>query len=543
MTPQAEMLEETWGGISGKSAGLMPTNFSWRRLLHFAGPSLLMSAAFVDPGNLEGDLQVGIQTRYSLLWLMLSSTILAFIIQMLAAKLGVVTGKHLAEVCRAEYPTLPRYFLWFMMELAIIGSDIQEVAGSSIAIYLLSCGRVPLWAGSILTALTSFLLLYLDAMGPRVLEGLFGLFISTMAIAFVALYAKADINGLEVLKGLVVPSLPSGSMNVAIGLVGSLIMPHNIYLHSAVVLNRDISRTSVSAVREAMFYFSVEVCLTLVVTVLINTCVISVFASASFSPDTGLANAGQYLGQHFGGEMVFVWALGLIGSGQSSVMAGGYAGQFVMEGFLDLKVSKWQRLAVSRSLAIVPTLCVALMYRKRWELDALNEWLNVLQAVQIPFALIPVLVLTSKKRIMGQFANTQTTNFIVWVIGLSILSINFASVFQLIKQGYSQGPRGVSAAATFIIVLYFIFMFYMIMEPCMPKKHQVPSWEEPLLPTITAPLTLEADPPQWEENLADAELQNGEEPLLHTTTAPLTCEADSPQWEENLAGAELQNGE
>ncbi|CAD7705426.1 unnamed protein product [Ostreobium quekettii] len=510
MTPQAEMLEETWGGVSGKSAGLTPANFSWRRLLHFAGPSLLMSAAFVDPGNLEGDLQVGIQTRYSLLWLMLSSTILAFIIQMLAAKLGVVTGKHLAEVCRSEYPSVPRYFLWLMMEMAIIGSDIQEVVGSSIAIYLLSCGCVPLWGGAILTAMTSFLLLYLDAMGPRVLEGLFGLLISTMAIAFVVLYAYADINGVEVLKGLVVPSLPSGSMNVAVGLVGSIIMPHNIYLHSAVVLNRDIDRTSVPAIREAMFYFSVEVCLTLVVTVLINTCVISVFASASFPADIGLANAGEYLGHHFGEEMVFVWALGLIGSGQSSVMAGGYAGQYVMDGFLNLKVSKWLRLGVSRSLAIVPTLCVALMYHNSWDLDTLNEWLNVLQAVQIPFALIPVLVLTSKKRIMGQFANTQSTNVIVWAIGLTVLSINFASVFQLIKEGYSQGSCGVSAASTFIIVLYIVFMFYMIVEPCLPKKQEGPSWEEPLLPTISTPVTYETDSPPWEDYLTSDELQNGE---------------------------------
>ncbi|CAD7696948.1 unnamed protein product [Ostreobium quekettii] len=219
------------------------------------------------------------------------------------------------------------------------------------------------------------------------------------------------------------------------------------------------------------------------VTVVINTCVISVFASAKFPDDVGLGNAGTYLSDHFGKEMVFVWALGLIGSGQSSVMAGGYAGQFVMDGFLNLRVSKWLRLAVSRSLAIVPTLCVALMYRNSWELDVLNEWLNVLQAVQIPFALIPVLVLTSRRRVMGQFVNTRTTSITVWAIGVSILSINFVSVFQFLLEGYEQGPFGVSVAVSSVIFLYFAFVLYLVLEPCLPKKQGGPDME-PLLPSI-----------------------------------------------------------
>lgn len=458
-----------------------------------------MSAAFVDPGNLEGDLQVGVVAKYNLLWLMLTSTILAFVIQMLAAKLGVVTERHLAEVCREEYPWFARHLLWLMMELAIIGSDIQEVVGSAIAINLLTQGIVPLWGGAILTTLTSFLLLYLDNLGPRVLEGFFALLITIMTVAFVVLYYVADIPAPEVLKGLFVPTIPEGTVNAAVGLVGALIMPHNIYLHSAVVLSRDIDRTSATGKKEAMFYFGIEVAFTLMITVVINLCVISVFASAFYGStveDIGLMNAGIYLGRKFGPEMVFVWALGLIGSGQSSVMAGGYAGQFVMDGFLNLKVPLWLRLLVSRSMAIVPTLLVAIMYRAAWQLDVLNQWLNVLQAVQIPFALIPVLVLTGNKRIMGAFANSPVTNIVCWAIGLAILGINFSSVFQIVIQDkFMEQSLPVSTAGTVLTSLYFSFVLYLIVEPFFPKRKPEPV-REPLLPTHDL---LEAAPYDEEE--------------------------------------------
>lgn len=457
---------------SERMEGCLPARFSWRRLLHFAGPSLVMSAAFVDPGNLEGDLQVGVVAKYSLLWLMFTSTVLAFIIQMLAAKLGVVTDRHLAQVCREEYPWLPRYLLWLMMELAIIGSDIQEVIGSAIAINLLTGGFVPLWWGAILTAFTSFLLLYLSSLGPRVLEGFFGLLITTMTISFVVLYYVADVPAEEVLKGFI-PTIPKGTMTAAVGLVGALIMPHNIYLHSAVVLSRDVNRSSAASIREAMFYFGVEVAFTLMITVVINLCIISVFASAfsgSAFEDIGLMNAGRYLGNTFGPEMVYVWALGLIGSGQSSVMAGGYAGQYVMDGFLNLQVPLWQRLLVSRSIAIVPTLIVAVMYKAAWQLDVLNQWLNVVQAIQIPFALIPVLVLTGSKRIMGKFANSMPTNIVCWTAGLTILGINFSSVFQDVVKEYVQMPLVLSMGGTALTALYISFVLYLIAEPFLPRR-------------------------------------------------------------------------
>lgn len=448
------------------------TAFSWRRFLHFAGPSLLMSAAFVDPGNLEGDLQVGKESGYRLMWLMMTSTILGFIIQMLAAKLGVVTGRHLAEVCRAEYPPLPRYLLWLMMEIAIICSDMQEVIGSAIAINLLSHNYIKPDVGVIITAVTSFLLLYLDTLGPRVLEGFFGVLISTIAVAFIVLFCEAGVNGWEIVKGFVIPRIHGDAMSEAVGLVGSLIMPHNIYLHSAVVLSRSIDRTLDSKKAEALFYFGMEVAITLMVTVFINMCLIAVFATTYYEKpyrDVGLKQAGIDLGNIYGPLMKYVWAIGLIGSGQASVMAGGYAGQFVMMGFLDLKVSTWLRLLLSRSIAIVPTFIVAYKYTGD-SLDSLNEKLNILQAVQIPFALVPVLVMTSRRRIMGPFANSFMTKSVCWLVSAAIFGINFKSFYDTLLEIFRHRSIAVRIICVIGIIFYIGFIIYLLVEPFASRR-------------------------------------------------------------------------
>lgn len=448
----------------------LPKNwFSWKKLWRFTGPGFLMSIAYIDPGNLEGDLQAGANTGYILLWVLVWSTVMGGALQLLAAKLGVATGQHLAQHCRAEYPRFPRLLMWVMIEIAIIGCDIQEVIGSAIAIFILSKGVIPLYAGVIITALDSFLLLLIDRLGVRHLEAMFGVLVGVMAIAFGIMFADAGVNVGQVLEGIAIPRMTRSSVHYAVAIVGAIIMPHNIYLHSALVQSRDISRTKVARKKEAIAYFSMESALALLISLFINLCVVSVFAKGFYGKgagDIGLKNAGDYLGERFGSHMTFIWALGLLAAGQTSTMTGTYSGQFVMGGFLNLNVVKWQRIAITRSAAIAPTLLVALAFRNQdTKLDSLNEWINVLQSVQLPFALIPVLAMTSSERIMGAaFVNHWMTSTIGWTIAAGILAINASDVYEFASNEVA-GRHWVLGLLIATVALYLTFVLYLTIGP------------------------------------------------------------------------------
>ncbi|EFN55244.1 hypothetical protein CHLNCDRAFT_7420, partial [Chlorella variabilis] len=374
-------------------------------------PGALMCIAFVDPGNLEADLQTGATTGYRLLWVLLWSTTMGYLLQArqilspgwlcclpsLAARLGVATGKHLAEHCREQYPPGVRHVLWVMAELAIIGSDIQEVIGTSIALLLLSRGAVPLWGGVLLAAAAAYTLLFLERLGVRYLEVVFELLIAGARVLCSWLAARlATDRGCR--AGLALPSLPRAAIPTACGLLGAIIMPHNLFLHSALVHSsrqRPRADHGPAVPQESVLYYNIEAGMALLVTLFINVCVISVFARGFFGrggeEEIGLANAGEYLGATFGKHMVVIWAVGLLAAGQSSTMTGTYAGQFVMGGFLNLKISAAMRTLVTRGVAICPTLLVALSARSdATRLDTLNQWINILQSVQLPFAVIPV---------------------------------------------------------------------------------------------------------------------------------------------------------
>ncbi|GJV94461.1 metal transporter Nramp2-like protein [Tanacetum coccineum] len=385
--------------------------FSWKKLWLFTGPGFLMSIGFLDPGNLEGDLQAGAIAGYSLLWLLMCATGMGLLIQLLSARIGVATGKHLAELCKDAYPKWARLSLWVMAELALIGADIQEVIGSAIAIQILSNGVVPIWVGVVITASDCFMFLLLENYGVRNLEAVFAVLISTMGLSFAWMFADAQPSGKELLIGLLVPKLSSRTIRQAVGVVGCVIMPHNVYLHSALVQSRKVDPKKRGRVQEAINYYTIESSIALFVSFLINLFVTTVFAKGFYGTkqaDTiGLVNAGQYLEKKYGGGLMpvlYIWGIGLLAAGQSSTITGTYAGQFIMGGFLDLRLKKWLRALITRSCAIVPTMIVAIVFNKsEASLDVLNEWLNVLQSIQIPFALIPLLTLVAKEEIMGSF--------------------------------------------------------------------------------------------------------------------------------------------
>ncbi|KAG8494109.1 hypothetical protein CXB51_011845 [Gossypium anomalum] len=406
--------------------------FSWKKLWLFTGPGFLMSIAFLDPGNLEGDLQAGAIAGYSLLWLLMWATVMGLLIQLLSARVGVATGRHLAELCREEYPTWARLVLWFMAELALIGADIQEVIGSAIAIQILSNGALPLWAGVLITASDCFVFLFLENYGVRKLEAVFAVLIATMALAFAWMFGDTKPNGKELLIGILVPRLGSKTIRQAVGVVGCVIMPHNVFLHSALVQSRDIDPKKRGRVQEALNYYTIESSVALLVSFMINLFVTTVFAKGFYSTkqanNIGLVNAGQYLEEKYGGGLfpiLYIWGIGLLAAGQSSTITGTYAGQFIMGGFLNLRLKKWLRALITRSFAIVPTIVVALVFNtSEASLDILNEWLNVLQSIQIPFALIPLLTLVSKEHVMGVFRIGPTLEKLAWTVAALVIVIN-----------------------------------------------------------------------------------------------------------------------
>ncbi|XP_002737248.2 natural resistance-associated macrophage protein 2-like [Saccoglossus kowalevskii] len=447
-----------------------------------------MSIAYLDPGNIESDLQSGFVAEFQLLWMLLLATCLGLLLQRLAARLGVVTGLHLAEVCYREYPKVPRIILWIMVEIAIIGSDMQEVIGTAIAYNLLSNGKIPLYAGVLITITDTFLFLFLDKYGLRKLEAFFASLILVMAVTFGYEYVVASPDQAEVLKGLFIPGCgpcTTKATEQAVGILGAVIMPHNIYLHSALVKSREIDRNKKKEIKEANMYFFIEATLALLVSCIINIFVVSVFAEGLYgktnyeiyqqceerdSPysyvfyknssvvEMDLHKGGVFLGCAYGKAALYIWAIGILAAGQSSTMTGTYAGQFVMEGFLDLQWSRWKRVLLTRSIAIVPTIFVA-TFRGVNQLTGMNDALNVLQSLQLPFALIPILTFTSVNSLMGDFKNGIFSKVVASALAVLVMSVNlyFVSVFiGVLPQNWA-----VYTVIAVLLGLYIAFIMYL----------------------------------------------------------------------------------
>ncbi|XP_049895434.1 natural resistance-associated macrophage protein 2-like isoform X2 [Epinephelus moara] len=461
--------------------------FSFRKLWAFTGPGFLMSIAYLDPGNIESDLQSGAKAGFKLLWVLLGATIIGLLLQRLAARLGVVTGMHLAEVCNRQYPTVPRVILWMMVELAIIGSDMQEVIGCAIALNLLSVGRIPLWAGVLITITDTFVFLFLDKYGLRKLEAFFGFLITVMALSFGYEYVLVKPDQGEVLKGMFIPYCADCGpvqLEQAVGIVGAVIMPHNIYLHSALVKSRDIDRKNKKEVKEANKYYFIESTVALFISFLINVFVVAVFAQAFYnktnmevnqecnatgSPHTDLFplnngtlevdiyKGGVVLGCFFGPAALYIWAIGILAAGQSSTMTGTYSGQFVMEGFLNLRWSRFARVLLTRSIAITPTLLVAI-FQDVQHLTGMNDFLNVLQSMQLPFALIPILTFTSLTSIMNDFANGM-----VWKIsgGIVILVVCAINMYFVVVYVTALNSVLLYVIAALLSIAYLCFVGYL----------------------------------------------------------------------------------
>ncbi|CAN1234448.1 Metal transporter Nramp5 [Linum perenne] len=342
----------------------------WKKFMKCVGPGFLVSLAYLDPGNLETDLQAGANHGYELLWIILIGLIFALIIQSLAANLGVSTGKHLSELCKAEYPPFVKICLWLLAELAVIAADIPEVIGTAFALNILF--HIPVWAGVLLTGSSTLLLLGLQKYGVRKLELLISVLVFVMAACFFGEMSYVKPPAKDVLKGMFIPKLVGQSATGdAIALLGALIMPHNLFLHSALVLSRKVPN-SVRGINDACRYFLIESGFALFVAFLINVSVISVSGKVCSADDISPENAERcsdltlnsasfLLKNVLGRSSKILYGIALLASGQSSAITGTYAGQFIMQGFLDLKMRPWLRNLITRSIAITPSLVVAII--------------------------------------------------------------------------------------------------------------------------------------------------------------------------------------
>ncbi|XP_020580157.1 metal transporter Nramp3-like [Phalaenopsis equestris] len=442
--------------------------FSWRKLWRFTGPGFLMSIAFLDPGSLEGDLQAGAIAGYSLLWLLFWATVMGLLIQLLSARLGVATGRHLAELCREEYPRWAGIVLWIMAEVALISSDIQEVVGSAIAIRILSGSVIPLWGGVVITALDCFVFLFLESFGVRKLEAFFAVLIATMAISFAIMFGETKPSRKDLLIGMIVPKLSPGTITQAVGLVGSIITPHNVFLHSALVQSRKINTKHTGCVSEAIGYYYIESAAALAISFVINFFATTVFAKSfygtKFAQDMGLENAGQVLQEKYGATLfpiLYIWGLGLLASGQSSTITSTYAGQFIMGGFCNIHVKKWVRALITRSCALVPAMIV-MFCSSDTAMDGLNESLNSLQSIQVPFALIPLIKLVSKEQVMGLFRIGFILKTVAWIVAALLIAING----YLLADYCSSEMQGLllSSIICAFLALYLAFVLYLLVR-------------------------------------------------------------------------------
>nr|BAX09095.1 natural resistance-associated macrophage protein [Cryptomeria japonica] len=405
---------------------------SWKNLFAYIGPGFLVSIAYIDPGNFETDLQAGAQYKYELLWIILVASCAALVIQSLAANLGVVTGKHLAEHCRTEYPRKTNFVLWVIAEIAIVACDIPEVIGTAFALNMLF--RIPVWCGVLLTGFSTLFLLALQQYGVRKLEFFIAFLVFTIAICFFLELGYSKPKSTEVLKGLFIPKLNgNGATGHAISLVGAMVMPHNLFLHSALVLSRKIPR-SVHGIKEACRFYLIESAFALTVAFLINVSVISLSGAVCSSSTLALndkkscenldLNEASFLLKNvLGNWSSKIFAIALLASGQSSTITGTYAGQYVMQGFLNLRFKTWVRNLLTRCLAIIPSLIVAIIGGSSGA-GQLIIIASMILSFELPFALIPLLKFTGSKTKMGPNANSLPITVLTWLLGLAIMVIN-----------------------------------------------------------------------------------------------------------------------
>lgn len=423
-------------GLSHASVRIPAGASFWRKLIAFTGPGYIVAVGYMDPGNWATDLAGGSRYGYALLWIIVASSLMAMLLQALSARLGIVTGRDLAQACREHYPRPVRLALWLLAEIAIIACDLAEVVGTAIALQLLFGLALPV--GVCLTSINVIVAILLERRGFRKLEALIGGLMMTVALALLGelILSRPDVGNIA---GGLVPSADivrdPNMLFIASGIIGATVMPHNLYLHSAVVQTRRYSRDP-SGQREAVRFATLDSMIALGAAMLINAAIL-ILAGSVFHPAgravEDIAEAYRLLSPMLGvGTASLLFAIALLASGQNSTLTGTLAGQVVMEGFTDLRMPLWARRALSRAIAIVPAMLIAIYYGNAGTARLLITS-QVVLTLQLPFAIGPLVLLTASRRVMGEFVNSRLLTATAWAAACVIIGMGGKLLFDLAR--------------------------------------------------------------------------------------------------------------
>lgn len=413
----------------------------WRRIAAFFGPAYLVSVGYMDPGNWATDLAGGSQFGYRLIWVLVMSNIMALLLQSLSARLGIVRGKDLAQCNRETYPKAVNISLYVLAELAIAACDLAEVLGMAVGLNLLL--GIPILYGVLITLLDTFLLLYLQRLGMRKMEAFIITLIGIIAVCFLVEIILAKPPLAEIAKGLI-PSIPNhAALYIAIGIIGATVMPHNLYLHSALVQTRRVGKDEKS-IKKALKLNNIDSGIALNLALFVNAAILilaaSVFHSRGMNNVARLEDAHVLLHGFLGTKWAsHLFAIALIAAGQSSTITGTLAGQIVMEGYLSLRINPWMRRLITRLLAIIPAVLVILIMGDGM-VDEMLIFSQVLLSMQLAFAVIPLILFVSDKSTMGNFRIKPLMMVLSWLVALVILVLNMKLVGEAAVDIFSTTP-------------------------------------------------------------------------------------------------------
>lgn len=458
-------------------------NNKWRKIMAFFGPAYLVSVGYMDPGNWATGIAGGSRYGYTLIWVLLMSNLMAIFLQSICARLGVVRRKDLAQCNREAYPKATNFLLYLLAEIAIAATDLAEVLGMAIGLQLLF--GLPLFWGVIISFLDTLLLLWLQKLGMRKTELFIIGIIAVIGGCFMVEMFMAQPQPMEVLEGFI-PSLPDKTaLYISLGIIGATVMPHNLYLHSALVQTRKINRDEQS-IRKAIRYNFWDSAIALNIAFLVNAAILilaaAVFFKNGYTGIAGLEDAHQMLDPLLGSRWASIlFAVALIAAGQSSTITGTLAGQVVMEGYLKLRISPALRRIITRMLAIVPAVVVLLIYGER-EVGPLLILSQVILSMQLAFAIIPLIHFVSDKRKMGIFALKPLAVVVAWGIAVLVILLNVGLAYEEVEQWLSQ------IDSVWGVILVWMGIFIMVFLLLMTIFYPLTSRGKEISATLHQPL-------------------------------------------------------
>ncbi len=454
---------------------------NWRKFFAFLGPAYMISVGYMDPGNWATDIEGGSKFGYSLIWVLVMSNIIALILQSHCARLGVVTGKDLAQASREYYPKFTNIFLYILAEIAIAACDLAEVIGMAIGLNLLF--GLPLIWGVSITVLDSFLLLFLLNFGVRKLEAFIICLVAIIGASFLVEMFLVKPNMGDIAGGLI-PSIKStDALYIAIGIIGATVMPHNLYLHSSLVQTRRIERTE-PEIKKAIKYNVIDSAIALNLALFVNAAILILAATSFFKNGktdvADIRDAHELLAPMVGSSLApILFAVALIAAGQSSTITGTLAGQIVMEGYLNLRIQPWVRRILTRVIAIGPSI-FAIIYFGESATQTLLILSQVILSLQLGFAVIPLLHIVSDKKQMGNFAIKIPIKIISWLSILVIIGLNINYLFNKISTSIEESSNPIVIWLTLVPIVVFclIMLVYISIKPLL-KSHKTQTEYKP----------------------------------------------------------------